>query len=684
MAAAFYPLEYAVSQVGGDHVRGHQALTKPGRRAARPRAQPPAGRRRRPGRPGRLREGLPARRRRRRQERGPPHRPRRRPRRPPRPPRHRGRPAHAGESDRQHPTTPGPRRTRTSGSTRMRYAAVGDAIAGGSARRTRPTPRPTRPTPRPSAPQLATLDAEFRTGLASCRQGPRHQPRGVRLPHRALRPHPGRHRRPHPGRRAQPRGPGATLRPHPRRAVRRRSTRRRSSSRTWPRPCRGDRRPTCRARPHRGHHHAVGGSRLPRASCGPTSRRSRPDRGAHDRRPDHRARGGRPSATPTRPSSSRVDLDVDRRRGRGRCSAPTAPASRRSCKGLLGLSDQLGGEVRLFGSPATASADWRPARVRPAAAHPLGLRPRDRRGDRRDRAAGAPALVAPGRPQRQDRPIIARRSTSSGSPTAPAPTSAPSPAASSGGCSSPGRCAAQPDVLLMDEPTAGVDAANQHVLAEVLGRLAARGDDDAHRHPRAGRVRRRRRPASWSSTGRHRLRRAAVTCSSRTGRGRCTAPPPPSRRRAADSRTAPARRRRGRPARPRERVDDRAALATTSCSARCSPPLLVGLAAPLVGVFLVQRRLSLIGDGMGHVALAGVAVGLLTGTCPRAGRRWSPRSLAAVAIELIRGRGPHQRRRRPRRDLLRRHRRRRRHHQQVAAAAARPTSRHTSSARSPP
>ena len=41
--------------------------------------------------------------------------------------------------------------------------------------------------------------------------------------------------------------------------------------------------------------------------------------------------------------------------------------------------------------------------------------------------------------------------------------------------------------------------------------------------------------------------------------------------------------------------------------------LLAGLAAPLVGVFLVQRRMSLIGDGMGHVALAGVAVGILTG-----------------------------------------------------------------------
>ncbi|WP_048545624.1 metal ABC transporter permease [Nostocoides jenkinsii] len=44
--------------------------------------------------------------------------------------------------------------------------------------------------------------------------------------------------------------------------------------------------------------------------------------------------------------------------------------------------------------------------------------------------------------------------------------------------------------------------------------------------------------------------------------------------------------------------------------------LLIGACAPLVGIFLVQRRLSLIGDGIGHVALAGVAVGLLTGTSP--------------------------------------------------------------------
>ena len=40
--------------------------------------------------------------------------------------------------------------------------------------------------------------------------------------------------------------------------------------------------------------------------------------------------------------------------------------------------------------------------------------------------------------------------------------------------------------------------------------------------------------------------------------------------------------------------------------------LLVGVVAPMVGIFVVQRRMSLIGDGMGHVALAGVAIGLLT------------------------------------------------------------------------
>ena len=34
---------------------------------------------------------------------------------------------------------------------------------------------------------------------------------------------------------------------------------------------------------------------------------------------------------------------------------------------------------------------------------------------------------------------------------------------------------------------------------------------------------------------------------------------------------------------------------------------IVGVLAPAVGFFLVQREMSLIGDGIGHVAFAGVA-----------------------------------------------------------------------------
>ena len=42
----------------------------------------------------------------------------------------------------------------------------------------------------------------------------------------------------------------------------------------------------------------------------------------------------------------------------------------------------------------------------------------------------------------------------------------------------------------------------------------------------------------------------------------------------------------------------------------------IGILAPAVGFFLVQRRMSLIGDGIGHVAFAGVAAGLLLDISP--------------------------------------------------------------------
>src|SRR5919106_4878616 len=42
----------------------------------------------------------------------------------------------------------------------------------------------------------------------------------------------------------------------------------------------------------------------------------------------------------------------------------------------------------------------------------------------------------------------------------------------------------------------------------------------------------------------------------------------------------------------------------------------IGVLAPAVGYFLVQRRMSLIGDGIGHFAFAGVAAGLLLDVSP--------------------------------------------------------------------
>lgn len=66
--------------------------------------------------------------------------------------------------------------------------------------------------------------------------------------------------------------------------------------------------------------------------------------------------------------------------------------------------------------------------------------------------------------------------------------------------------------------------------------------------------------------------------------------------------------------------------------------LLVGLAAPLVGIFLVQRRLSLIGDGMGHVALAGVAIGVLLDQQPILTALLAA-AAAGVLIEVVRARG---------------------------------------------
>jgi zinc transport system permease protein len=65
---------------------------------------------------------------------------------------------------------------------------------------------------------------------------------------------------------------------------------------------------------------------------------------------------------------------------------------------------------------------------------------------------------------------------------------------------------------------------------------------------------------------------------------------------------------------------------------------IVGVLAPAVGFFLVQRRQSLVGDGIGHVAFAGVAAGILLGVSPVLTALVAA-VLGGVAIELLRSRG---------------------------------------------
>lgn len=64
----------------------------------------------------------------------------------------------------------------------------------------------------------------------------------------------------------------------------------------------------------------------------------------------------------------------------------------------------------------------------------------------------------------------------------------------------------------------------------------------------------------------------------------------------------------------------------------------VGVLAPAVGFFLVQRRQSLIGDGIGHVAFAGVAAGILLDVSPVLTALVAA-VLGGIAIELLRARG---------------------------------------------
>ncbi|MGN6636641.1 MAG: metal ABC transporter ATP-binding protein, partial [Oryzihumus sp.] len=142
-------------------------------------------------------------------------------------------------------------------------------------------------------------------------------------------------------------------------------------------------------------------------------------------------------------------------------------------RGLLGLNDHLGGQVELFGTPLQ---DFREhAR--------LGYVPQRHTLSASVRATASeivaigrlPHLRWWGRPTRADRAIIEESLELVGlEDRAEADVST-----LSGGQQRrvliARALAAQPYVLDMDEPTAGVDEANQRVLSEVMDRLAERG-----------------------------------------------------------------------------------------------------------------------------------------------------------------------------------------------------------------
>jgi zinc transport system ATP-binding protein len=142
-------------------------------------------------------------------------------------------------------------------------------------------------------------------------------------------------------------------------------------------------------------------------------------------------------------------------------------------KGLLGLNDHIGGDVALFGTPIDrfrehARVGYVPQRhtlsssVRATATEivAIGRLPHQGwlgRSNAADRAVIAASLALVGLDDRADVDV----STLSGGQQRRVLIAR--------------ALAAQPDVLILDEPTAGVDLANQEVLSQVLARLARRG-----------------------------------------------------------------------------------------------------------------------------------------------------------------------------------------------------------------
>ncbi len=287
---------------------------------------------------------------------------------------------------------------------------------------------------------------------------------------------------------------------------------------------------------------------------------------------------------------------------------------------MLGLVAARRGEVELFDTPLGEFRDWQrvgfvPQRVSAASGVPASVREvvasgrlshrrpflPQRRADREaiEAAIEAVGLAAQARDRvstlsggQQQRVLIARA------------------------------MAGVPDLLVLDEPTAGVDAPSQQAFADALRSIVDRGATivlvahelgplGAAGGPRTGDARRSR---GVRRTADRRLHR----------RGRAQRPPPP--RPAPALGRARSRRRRTAGPDPGAGAGTMNLLSYDFMVRALLGALFTGLAAPAVGTYLVQRRLSLMGDGIGHIAVTGVALGLLTGTSP---------TLTAVIVAVI-------------------------------------------------
>ena len=165
----------------------------------------------------------------------------------------------------------------------------------------------------------------------------------------------------------------------------------------------------------------------------------------------------------------------------------------------------------------------------------------------------------------------------------------------------------EPELLLLDEPTAGVDARGRAEFLDLLAGIAARDDLAAvlvtHNEAAVRRLADRvvyldRRVLAWGPPdGRARPR---------VGARRVPRPRPRGAR-------APACARATSDGRDRSTRSSRRS-ARASCAARCSPATALGAAGALLGVFIVQRGLGLLSDGLAHATFGGLALGLLLGT----------------------------------------------------------------------